>query len=66
MRAAGTVGGATSFSGRVVLVTGGGSGMGRLAARRMADAGAKAKLAQAMRRCAPGLVWSLVHRVEGR
>ncbi len=30
-----------SFSSQVVLVTGGGSGMGRLAARRMADAGAR-------------------------
>lgn len=30
-----------SFAGRVVFVTGGGSGMGRLAAQRMADAGAK-------------------------
>ncbi len=30
-----------SFSGQVVFVTGGGSGMGRLAAQRMADAGAK-------------------------
>jgi NAD(P)-dependent dehydrogenase (short-subunit alcohol dehydrogenase family) len=30
-----------SFPGQVVFVTGGGSGMGRLAARRMADAGAK-------------------------
>ena len=30
-----------SFAGRVVFVTGGGSGMGRLAARRMAAAGAK-------------------------
>jgi NAD(P)-dependent dehydrogenase (short-subunit alcohol dehydrogenase family) len=29
------------FAGRVVFVTGAGSGMGRLAARRMADAGAK-------------------------
>jgi NAD(P)-dependent dehydrogenase (short-subunit alcohol dehydrogenase family) len=29
-----------SFAGQVVFVTGGGSGMGRLAARRMADAGA--------------------------
>jgi NAD(P)-dependent dehydrogenase (short-subunit alcohol dehydrogenase family) len=34
-----------SFEGQVVFVTGGGSGMGRLAA---------------------GLVWSMVHRVEGR
>ncbi len=30
-----------SFAGQVVFVTGGGSGMGRLAAQRMADAGAK-------------------------
>ena len=30
-----------SFEGQVVFVTGGGSGMGRLAAQRMADAGAK-------------------------
>ena len=30
-----------SFSGQVVFITGGGSGMGRLAAQRMADAGAK-------------------------
>ena len=30
-----------SFASQVVFVTGGGSGMGRLAARRMADAGAK-------------------------
>ena len=30
-----------SFEGNVVFVTGGGSGMGRLAAQRMADAGAK-------------------------
>ena len=30
-----------SFTGQVVFVTGGGSGMGRLAAQRMADAGAK-------------------------
>jgi NAD(P)-dependent dehydrogenase (short-subunit alcohol dehydrogenase family) len=30
-----------SFSDQVVFVTGGGSGMGRLAAQRMADAGAK-------------------------
>jgi len=30
-----------SFSGRGVFITGGGSGMGRLAAQRMADAGAK-------------------------
>ena len=30
-----------SFTDQVVLVTGGGSGMGRLAAQRMADAGAK-------------------------
>jgi NAD(P)-dependent dehydrogenase (short-subunit alcohol dehydrogenase family) len=30
-----------SFAGRVVFVTGGGSGIGRLAAQRIADAGAK-------------------------
>ncbi len=30
-----------SFAGQVVFITGGGSGMGRLAAQRMADAGAK-------------------------
>jgi NAD(P)-dependent dehydrogenase (short-subunit alcohol dehydrogenase family) len=30
-----------SFEGQVVFITGGGSGMGRLAAQRMADAGAK-------------------------
>ena len=30
-----------SFAGQVVFVTGGGSGMGRLAAQRMADAGAQ-------------------------
>jgi NAD(P)-dependent dehydrogenase (short-subunit alcohol dehydrogenase family) len=30
-----------SFAGQVVFVTGGASGMGRLAAQRMADAGAK-------------------------
>jgi len=30
-----------SFQGRVVYVTGGGSGIGRLAARRMAEAGAQ-------------------------
>ena len=27
---------------------------------------AQTKLAQIMRRLAPGLVWSMVHRVEGR
>jgi NAD(P)-dependent dehydrogenase (short-subunit alcohol dehydrogenase family) len=30
-----------SFAGQVLFVTGGGSGMGRLAAQRMADAGAQ-------------------------
>jgi len=30
-----------SFTGQIVFITGGGSGMGRLAAQRMADAGAK-------------------------
>jgi NAD(P)-dependent dehydrogenase (short-subunit alcohol dehydrogenase family) len=59
-----TGGDAVSFAGQVVFITGGGSGMERLAAQRMADAGAK--VAQILRRLVPGLVWSAVHRIEGR
>jgi hypothetical protein len=55
------------FASQVVFVTGGGTGMGRLAAQRLADAGAaQTKLAQLLRSFVPVLVWSMVHRVEGR